>query len=140
MNTLYKPVPRVAVQNVSLFLGEDQGMNIDASLSHAIELLKSQPYGSILYLNTVQTPRSMYHSARSHGLDPASTGQCEVDGDQHKLIHIINIERGELHKSREWIDYLLAEDHVHYVIVNSWEFAARSSRYRQGEEIGARHD
>ncbi|MEP7234251.1 MAG: hypothetical protein ABI778_03040, partial [Ignavibacteriota bacterium] len=78
-----------------------------------------------------QTPRAMAQSARSHGINPTSYGLTEVDDDQHKLIQIINVKRGDLHKSREKIDFFLSENEVQYIIVNSWEYAARSSRYRE---------
>src|SRR6516225_9737476 len=111
MKRTYTTLPAFAPQNVNLFLGATTGMNTDASLSHAVELLRSQEFGSILFINTVETPRSLYAHARSHGLEPGTSGIAEVDGNPHKLIQFLTIKRGDLHRSRERIDYLLSEDH-----------------------------
>jgi len=131
MKTLYKPLPAFAEQDITLLLGKDQGMNTEASLAHAIELLRSVKFGSIIYLNTVQTPRSMFQAARSLGLDPSDGGLTEVDNDPYKLLQIVTIPRGELHKQRKWIDYLLSENYVTHVFVNSWQYAGRNSRCRE---------
>ncbi|MEP7235528.1 MAG: hypothetical protein ABI778_09555, partial [Ignavibacteriota bacterium] len=131
MKTLYKPLPAFAEQDITLLLGEDQAMNTEASLSHAIELLRSVESGSIIYLNTVQTPRAILAASRNLGLDPDDGGLIEVDDDQYKLIQIVTIARGELHRQRKWIDFLLSENNVTHVIVNSWQFAGRNSRCRE---------
>ena len=131
MKTTYKSLPAIAPQNITLLLGKNPGMNIDASLSHSIELVGTEIGGAVLYLNTVQTPRSMYESARNHGLRPDGNGYCTVKGSTRKVIYMMNIERGNLHKSREMIDYYLSEGRIQYVVVNSWEFAAKGSRYRE---------
>ncbi len=131
MKTLYKTLPAIASQNITLLLGEDTGMNIDASIAHAIELASSQESGNVLYLNTVQTARYMYESARSHGLDPNRSGFCTFDPTNGRFIRMMNVRRGELHKSRAEIENILSEGRIQYVIVNSWEFAAKSSRYRE---------
>src|SRR5438105_15810368 len=103
MKTLYKPLPAIAPQNITLLLGKNPGMDIDASLAHAIELVSTEIGGAVLYLNTVQTPRSMYESARNHGLRPDGNGFCTVKGYNSRQIYMLNIERGNLHKSREMI-------------------------------------
>ncbi|MDP4221245.1 MAG: hypothetical protein Q8916_11435 [Bacteroidota bacterium] len=131
MKTHYKPLPAIAPNNVTLLLGENTGLNVHASIDHAIELLDQNIPGSVLYLNTVQTPRSMYDSARSHGLAPDGNGVCFVGGKFGKVIYIMNITRGNLHKSREKIEYMLSEGRIQYVMINSWEFASKNSRYRE---------
>lgn len=129
MNTNYKPLPRIVPQNINLFLGSSVGLNIDASLAHAKELLPPKVSGSVLYINTVQSTRSMYQSARKLGLNPQSTGLCQID--HMRNIYILNVMRGDLHKWKEQIKELLDYGYIQYVIINSWEFAARNSRYRE---------
>ena len=131
MNTTYQPLPKIQPNGITLLLGSSTGSNINASLSHAIELVKSQPSGSVLYLNTVQDTRSMFLSARKLGLDPDGNGLCHVDGDVRKVIYILNITRGDLYRWRDTIKEFLYMGYIQYVMVNSWEFSSKNSRYRE---------
>ncbi|MEP7235090.1 MAG: hypothetical protein ABI778_07320 [Ignavibacteriota bacterium] len=131
MNHEYTSLPRIAMQEISILLGKNTGMNIDASLSHACELLNSQGRGGILFINTVQSPRAMYNSARSHGIEPTSCGNSSLDPYDNKQIQFLNVPRGDLHKSRDILDYHLSEGDYQYIFINSWEFAAKNSRYRE---------
>ena len=131
MNTTYQPLPKIQPNGITLLLGSSTGSNIDASLSHAIELVKSQPSGSVLYLNTVQDTRSMFLSARKQGLDPDGNGLCHVDGDVRKVIYILNVTRGDLYRWRDTIKEFLYMGYIQYVMVNSWEFSSKNSRYRE---------
>jgi hypothetical protein len=131
MKTHYSTLPAIAPQNITLLLGENIGLNIDASLAHTKELVSTDQHGAVLYLNTVQTARSMFESARSLGLEPDGSGFTIVGGRYCKQIYILNIERGDLHKAKDKIVRYLANCRIQYVVVNSWEFAARSSRYRE---------
>ena len=131
MKTTYKPLPQIASNDVTLLLGSSIGSNIDASLSHSKELVRALPAGSVLYINTVQNTRAMWESARKHGLQPSGTGTCLVDNDYHRIIYILNIPRGDLYRWRDSIKEFLHEGYIQYVVVNSWEFSSRSSRYRE---------
>jgi len=136
MNTNYKPLPRIVPQNINLLLGSSIGSNIHASLAHAKELLLTQAAGSVLYINTVDNTKSMKKIARDHGLKPNLSGLCQIDSylcdiDYRHNIYIINLKRGDLHRLRDTIREHLYEGYIQYVIVNSWEFAASNSRYRE---------
>ena len=136
MNTNYKPLPRIVPQNINLLLGSSTGSNIQASFAHAMELLSSNMPGSVLYINTVDNTRSMNTIARGYGLKPNRSGLCEIPSDLCEIdykhsIYIINLKRGDLHRLRDTIREHLYEGYIQYVIINSWEFAASSSRYRE---------
>src|SRR5437867_2678732 len=104
MKPNYKPLPAIAVDDVTLLLGSSIGSNVDASLSHAKELVRAQASGSVLYINTAQNSRSMYHSARKHGMPhDEEYNLFIVDGDVRKIIYLMNIVRGELYKWRDHI-------------------------------------
>jgi hypothetical protein len=131
MNKLHKSLPDIAPNNVTLMLGESTGRNTEASLAHALELVAAQPSASVVYINTVLTTRSMYELARRYGLEPKDNGICIVNGDQRKIIYIVNITRGDLWKWRDTIREYLYMGYVQSVIINSWEFSSRNSRYRE---------
>ena len=131
MKTTYKPLPAIASNDITLLLGSSIGSNIDASLSHAKELVRALPAGSVLYLNTVQNTRAMWESARKHGLKPSPVGTCLVDDNYRRVIYIMNIPRGDLYRWRDRIKEFLHEGYIQYVVVNSWEFSSRNSRYRE---------
>ena len=131
MKTTYKPLPSIASNEVTLLLGSSIGSNIDASLSHSKELVNALPAGSVLYINTVQNTRAMWLSARKHGLEPSGTGMCVVGGNYRRIIYIMNIPCGDLYRWRDRIKEFLHEGYIQYVVINSWEFSSKNSRYRE---------
>ena len=126
-----KPIRHIAPNDITLLLGNSIGSNIRASLSHSADLTRTMPSGSVLYINTVQNRRSMLNSARAFGFEQDGDNDTfYVDGRRSKAIYILNVIKGELNKWRPVIKEYLAEGYIQYIVINSWEFAARNSRYR----------
>jgi hypothetical protein len=117
------------MQNITLLLGSSIGLNIDASLAHAMQILEPGRSGGVLYINTVQSTRSMFETARKHGLEPSADGLCEIDYKRN--IYLLTVTRGDLYKWRTAIKEYLYGGYIQYVIVNSWEYAGKNSRYRE---------
>ncbi len=132
MKSTFKPLPKIAPNDVTLLLGSTIGANIDASLKHSVELVRSQASGSVLYINTVENTRGMYNTARKNGLTPDHDyDYCFVDGDRRKVIYMMNVIKGELHKRGSEIREYLREGYIQYIVINSWEYASRNPRYRE---------
>ncbi len=131
MNTTYKSLPTLASRDVTLLLGASIGSNIDASLSHSKEILGVLPSGSVLYINTVQNTHAMWLSLRKQELYPDRYGNCLVGGDHRKMIYTIDVPRGDLYRCKDMIKECLSEGYIQYVVINSWEFSSKNSRYRE---------
>ena len=119
-----------AEKEVTIMLGDTTGSNIQASLSHAGQITKFNRLSTVLYINTVQTDRKLSESVRKiYNGSPISGGAFPID--ERKIVHVLNSPAGELHKLREKIEGKIWEHSITTVIINSWEYASKNSRYRE---------
>lgn len=134
MNTNYTQLPKIQSQNITLLLGKSIGLNIEASVAHTKELLSTAAAGSVIYINTVQSKRDLRRTLKEHGLKINRGDICEgVDFgemDYKHNIHFVNVKHGDLYKIKPKLKALLYDGYIQYVVINSWEFSSRNSRYR----------
>ena len=111
-------------------LGDTTGSNIQASLAHAGQITQFNRFSTVLYINTVQTDRKFSESVRKVFQGSHITAEA-FPVDERKIVHIINSPLGELHKLRGKIEGKIWENSITTVIINSWEFASKNSRFRE---------
>jgi hypothetical protein len=120
-------------REVTLMLGISIGSNIGASIEHACQILASGKGGNVLYINTVQTHWKIADSIRKHvPLPEQYIGDYYLPNERTSdRVFFMTTDTGELYKEKEKILNYMRDRNVKTVIINSWEFAGKSSRHRE---------
>src|SRR5579883_2557928 len=113
----------IAYSDINVFLGDNVSSNTQSAFRKAVQLLDEPELGKVLVINT--------SSRQRWALAVARTVDASRIGDEvAKPVCVMGTVAGELCNEFEAITETIVRHDIRVLMINSWEFASATPRYK----------